>query len=195
MNEKYAAGEKSRSLENLRHLRLMALLRDLIRDEGRMEAAEMLGVNYKTLANTVKTGDLSRRMSHALERLLLYGGGSAMARQQERIQGLEERVAGLTSEIGSARAGDEDGMQALREESSQALRQLERRVAKVGASQLALNKSREVVKLEERISANGGERTTQTGKTIATSRGFHWAAYRRSLPNRQNQPQSGLRRR
>ena len=135
MNEKYAAGEKSRSVENLRHLRLMALLRDLIRDEGRMEAAEVLGVNYKTLANTVKTGDLSRRMGHALERLLLYGGGSAMARQQERIQGLEERVAGLTSEIGSARAGDEDGMQTLREESSQALRQLERRVAKVEASQ------------------------------------------------------------
>ena len=149
MNEKYVAGKKSRSVENLRHLRLtvlqelsadkevlrekvkMALLRDLIRDEGRMEAAEMLGVNYKTLANTVKTGDLSRRMSHALERLLLYGGGSAMARQQERIQGLEERVAGLTSEIGTARAGDEDGMQALREESSKALRQLERRVAKV----------------------------------------------------------------
>ena len=120
MNEKYAAGKKSRSVENLRHLRLMALLRDLIRDEGRMEAAEVLGVNYKTLANTVKTGDISRRMGHALERLLLYGGGSAMARQQERIQGLEERVAELTSEIGSARAGDEDGMQALREESSQA---------------------------------------------------------------------------
>ena len=135
MNEKYAAGKKSRSVEDLRHLRLMALVRDLIRDEGRMEAAEVLGVNYKTLANTVKTGDLSRRMGHALERLLLYGGGSAMARQQERIQGMEERVAELTSEIGNARAGDEDGMQALREESSQALRQLERRVAKVEASQ------------------------------------------------------------
>ena len=50
------SGEKSRSVENLRHLRLMALLRDLIQDEGRMEAAEVLGVNYKTLANTVKTG-------------------------------------------------------------------------------------------------------------------------------------------
>ena len=73
MNEKYVTGEKSGSLESLRHLRLMALLRELIRDEGRMEAAEMLGVNYKTLAKTVDTGILSRRMSHALERLLLSG--------------------------------------------------------------------------------------------------------------------------
>ena len=57
--------------------------------------------------------------------------------QVKRILGMEERVAELTSEIGSARAGDEDGMQALREESSQALRQLERRVAKAEASQNA----------------------------------------------------------
>ena len=101
MNEKYVAGKKSRSLENLRHLRLMALLRDLIRDEGRMEAAEMLGVNFKTLANTVKTGDLSRRMSHALERLLLYGGGSAMARQQEPSRGWRSGSQGSPVRLGT----------------------------------------------------------------------------------------------
>ena len=102
MNEKYLTGEKSRSLESLRHLRLMALLRELIRDEGRMEAAEMLGVNYKTLAKTVDTGILSRRMSHALEWLLLSEGGSAVAKQQERIQALEAKSDALEKEVRSA---------------------------------------------------------------------------------------------
>ena len=71
MAQKYVSGDKSRSVESLRHLRLMALLKELEKVEGRMEAAAMLGVNYKTLAKAIDTGELSRRMSHALERLLL----------------------------------------------------------------------------------------------------------------------------
>ena len=73
-NEKYTTMEKSGSVEDLRKLRLRALLRDLVREEGRMEAAELLGVNYKTLARTIESGDLSKRMSDALERLMIDRG-------------------------------------------------------------------------------------------------------------------------
>ena len=139
MKERAVAMEKTRSLENLHELRLMALLLDVIREKGRMEAAEMLGVNYKTLAKTVDTGILSRRMSHALDRLLLSRESKAMAAQQERIAALEGRVEGLEqkikSSLGKVRAFVEGQVKALGEEHTRALRQLERRVAEVGAGQ------------------------------------------------------------
>ena len=109
----------------------MALLRELIRDEGRMEAAEMLGVNYKTLAKTVDTGILSRRMSHALERLLLSGGGSAVAKQQERIQALEARSDALEKEVRSAHAAGEVEVKALREEHAVAIEEVRQRLTQV----------------------------------------------------------------
>ena len=139
MKERAVAMEKTRSLENLHELRLMALLLDVIREKGRMEAADLLGVNYKTLARAVETGSLSPRMSHALDRLLLSRESKAMAAQQERIAALEGRVEGLEqkikSSLGKARAFVEGQVKALGEEHTRALRQLERRVAEVGAGQ------------------------------------------------------------
>ena len=136
-NEKYTTMEKSGSVEDLRQLRLRALLRDLVREEGRMEAAELLGVNYKTLARTIESGDLSKRMSDALERLMIAGGVPAEARQRERIddlergmQGLDGRVEALEKEM---RSGFEKVMAAVegragvpREEGVQATRESER---------------------------------------------------------------------
>ena len=98
-NERYTTMEKSGSVEDLRKLRLRALLRDLVREEGRMEAAELLGVNYKTVARTIESGDLSRRMSDALERLMLTGGVPAVARQGERIDDLERGMQGLDGRV------------------------------------------------------------------------------------------------
>ena len=98
-NEKYTTMEKSGSVEDLRKLRLRALLRDLVREEGRMEAAELLGVNYKTLARTIESGDLSKRMSDALERLMIAGGAPAEARQRERIDDLERGMKGLDGRV------------------------------------------------------------------------------------------------
>ena len=45
MNEQDFYPESSRSLDSLRHMRLMALLRDMIEAEGKVQAAA-LGVNY-----------------------------------------------------------------------------------------------------------------------------------------------------
>ena len=136
-NEKYTTMEKSGSVEDLRKLRLRALLRDLVREEGRMEAAELLGVNYKTLARTIESGDLSKRMSDALERLMIAGGVPAEARQRERIddlergmQGLDGRVEALEKEMRSGfekvLATVEGRAGVLREEGVQATRESER---------------------------------------------------------------------
>ena len=130
MNEQGLTGERSRSVESVRRLRLMALLRDLVRGEGKMEAAEKLGVNYKTLARAIESGRMSSRMSDALERLLLAGGGSAATRQQERLGALEQRVEGLEGRVETlaeemrggieeVRAAFEGGGKALREQQAQ----------------------------------------------------------------------------
>ena len=147
MEQKYVSGDKSRSVESLRHLRLMALLKELEKDEGRMEAAAMLGVNYKTLAKAIDTGELSRRMSHALERLLLSGGEPAVIRQGERIEALEERTGTLVEEMRSGQAATAQEAKALREELAQTLRRLERRVGNLEAAQGA--------QAEKPVSGNG----------------------------------------
>ncbi len=49
MNEEELYPDQSRSLENLRHVRLMALLLDMIDDQGKVKVAKALGVNYRTL--------------------------------------------------------------------------------------------------------------------------------------------------
>ncbi len=98
MKERHVTSEIG-SAENLRHLRLSGLLRDLVRQEGRMEAAELLGVNYKTLAKAIESGRLTPRLSDALERLVLEGEGSAAARQDQRTEALEQRVESLENEL------------------------------------------------------------------------------------------------
>lgn len=63
--------ERAPSVENVRHLQLMALLRDLIEGNGRVKAAKTLGVSYRTLPRAADTGWLTGRMADALESHLL----------------------------------------------------------------------------------------------------------------------------
>ena len=124
--------ESSRSLESLREMRLQALLRDMIDAEGGSRAAAVLGVSYRTLSRAVQSRRLTARMSAALERLLLLGGGSAAARERERMDALERRVEGLAREMhdgfDEARAAVDAGLRALGEEHAVAMRVLERRL-------------------------------------------------------------------
>ncbi len=48
--------------------RLGALLQDLALTHGRVQAAELLGVNYRTLVRSLESGQLSATMRQALER-------------------------------------------------------------------------------------------------------------------------------
>ena len=127
--------DESRSLENLRHMRLMALLRDMIDAEGGEKAARSLGVSYRTVSRTIEADRLTGRMSAVLERHLLLGGGSAAAQQQKSIKALEKRVGELEEGLGSGleelRGVIEKGIEGLREEHAQEMRQLERRLVKV----------------------------------------------------------------
>ena len=87
--------DDSRDVANVYHLRLMALLQELVRDKGYKGAARVLEIDQKTLAESAKTGVLTRRVRQALERALQEGVGSAAARQRERNDRLEERVQQL----------------------------------------------------------------------------------------------------
>ena len=91
--------DQSRSLDNLRHVRLMALLRDMMDAQGKVKAAKALGVNYRTLIRAVESEQLTARMSAELERHLLLGGGSADAQQRESVRALEERMGALEDRL------------------------------------------------------------------------------------------------
>ena len=87
--------EDSKDVENVYHMRLMALLKELVRDKGFKGAARVLEIDQRTVAESARTGQLSRRVRQALERALQEGVGSAAARQRERNDRLENRVEAL----------------------------------------------------------------------------------------------------
>ena len=130
--------ERSKSIEDLHHLRLMALLDELVRDKGARKAAADLDVDHRTLAASLESGRLTRRMRVALDRALLAGGGSPAREQQERndqlaerLEQVEERVEVVGRDAGKGLAAVGDGMKALRDEHGQALQRVESRLAKV----------------------------------------------------------------
>ena len=87
--------EESKAVENMYHMRLMALLQELVRKRGPKGAARVLEIDPKTVAESIRTGQLSRRTRDALERALQEGVGSAAERQRERNEKLEARVDAL----------------------------------------------------------------------------------------------------
>ena len=92
-------GSDGPDMEKLRRLRLSGFLRELVRAEGKMEAAELLGVNYKTLARAEKSGEITGRMGDALERLLGTGDDPEVERLRERMTALEGGVEALAKEL------------------------------------------------------------------------------------------------
>ena len=108
---------------DLHDQRLMALLRDLVREKGRARTAEALAVDPRTLAACLKRGKPSRLMRAALERRLDAGP------QPQEDTGSVERESRLLRE---AVTGE---LKALREEQAEALGQLERRLEQLESSQ------------------------------------------------------------
>ena len=94
-----AGGGDGLDVEKLRRLRLSGFLRELVRAEGRMEAAELLGVAYRTLVKAEESGEITGRMGDALERLLGTGGDPEAARLRERVGVLEEGMEALAQEM------------------------------------------------------------------------------------------------
>ncbi len=106
MNERDGNGNGSVDAERLRRLRLREFLRDLVRQEGKMEAAELLGVNHKTLTRAEESGEITGRMGDALERLLRKADDADVTRLRETVGALEGRVAALEGGVGTHRVAD-----------------------------------------------------------------------------------------
>ena len=109
MNERDVDGNGSVDAERLRRLRLSEFLRDLVRQEGKMEAAELLGVNHKTLTRAEESGEITGRMGDALELLLRRADDAEVARLREAVGALEERVAALEAGMETPPAADVEG--------------------------------------------------------------------------------------
>ncbi len=133
--EQYPAS--SRSVESLRELRLMALLRDVVAEQGKVKAADTLGVSFRTLSRAEDTGRLTPRLADALESHLVQGGGTAAAQQRRRLGELADRVALLERAL-------VDGLEELRHEQARAWEQAERRLA-------ALEAGRSVVPIQRAL--------------------------------------------
>ena len=126
--------EKSRSVEDMHHMRLMALLNELVRDKGVMKAAEALDVDYKTLTASMKRGRLSRRMRTVLDKALLEGAGSPATEQRERIDAQEGRIKAVEDRVDAVEKDLGKGLAAVQGEVksvSGGLDRVSRRVSKL----------------------------------------------------------------
>ena len=101
--------ERSRNVEDLHHLRLMALLHEMVRERDLKGAAEALGLDPRTLSASMERGALSGLAQVALERWLLAEGDREAAQARDevrelagRVDGVEQRVDGLAGEVGQA---------------------------------------------------------------------------------------------
>ncbi len=128
--------EKGRSVRDMHHLRLMSLLQELERDNGRKKAAEMLGVDRRTLDASLDEGVLTRRIRGALEKALQSGVGSAAAEQRDRNDRLADRLEDLEGgfeelgkEMRANNRASEDRDRAVREEVAQGFRKVEKTLA------------------------------------------------------------------
>ena len=97
--ETLASGNGDVDAERLRRLRLTGFLRELVREEGRVEAAGLLGVAYRTVVRAEESGEITGRMGDALERLLGTGDDPEVARLRERVDALEGGVEAMAKEL------------------------------------------------------------------------------------------------
>ncbi|MDE2867133.1 MAG: hypothetical protein OXR64_03035 [Chloroflexota bacterium] len=123
---------------------LLALLDDLVLAEGRLKAAQALGVNYRTLVNVVESGRLSRRMRDALERRWLADREATTTQQWDELRALAQRIERAEQRqtaLEQARRGDDAAEGELRAMArhldviEQALPTLTRRVARLERGQ------------------------------------------------------------
>ena len=113
MNEQDVNGVGGVDAEKARRRRLGEFLRELVRAEGRMEAAGLLGVDYRTLVKAEESGEITGRMGDALELLLVRKADDAeVGRLREAVGALERRVAVLEGGTAAHRVADaeEDGV-------------------------------------------------------------------------------------
>ena len=153
--------DRSGSIEDLHHLRLMALLDEQVREKGARRAAEDLGVDHRTLASSLESGKLSRRMRVALDRALLSGEGSPAREQRERndelagrLDTVESRVDELGRDVSQGVSDVQGEVRQLRSEQEQSLRRVEGRVDRIesgGSPAVSAGSARVGVRAQPRL--------------------------------------------
>ena len=126
--------ESTRSLDSLGEMRLVALLGDMIEEQGKPGAAEILGVSVRTLGRFEESGRLTRTVAAALETHLLKGGGSVADRQRREAANVADRVAALEKALPDGLAAVRHEGQSAVGEQAKALGELARRVASLEAA-------------------------------------------------------------
>ena len=129
--------DRSKNVEDLHHLRLTALLDEMVQAKGVMRAARELNVNYRTLAAAKKSGRLSRRMRGALGQRLMEGGGSPAREQRQRndelagrLEKVEVQVESVGTEASQGLTDVQGEVQALRSDYTRDLQRVESRQGK-----------------------------------------------------------------
>lgn len=137
-------GGKRPSVEDVHHLRLMALLHDLVRERKLKGAAAALGVDPRTLAASLERGTLSALVRVAAERLLMADGDAAATQQRAQVQALAQRIEGIDARVTAVereRRGDDGTAGELRaavrrvDAAEHALQTLTRRMARLERGQ------------------------------------------------------------
>ncbi len=107
----------------------MEQLEELVRQRGRVKAAELLGVNFRTLAGSIESGKLSRRMKEALEQMVETDDFSDEFADDpvDDSEELEKRVEVLEEEVRSLRQ--------VVDEQEEGTRELAQRVEKLEVAQ------------------------------------------------------------
>ena len=106
--------KRSWVIEDLHHLQLMALLREMVRKRGLKDAARELRLDPRTVSSSMKAGRLSQKTRWALEKALQYGVGSAAAEQRERNDILEDRLDKLEGQLKAVKEDLQGGLKRLR---------------------------------------------------------------------------------
>ena len=85
---------------------LVEQLKRLVDEHGRVKAAEMLGVNFRTLAASIESGKLSRRMRESVRKYAVGADSQATPTPDvaDEAEALKKRVADLGEEVGTLRA-------------------------------------------------------------------------------------------
>ena len=87
------------SVRDMHHLRLMALLQELVRTWGYTGTARVLEIDPRTVTSSVQSGQLTHRVRESLQRALQHGVGSAADRQRERSDKLEGQLKELKENL------------------------------------------------------------------------------------------------
>ena len=122
------------SLENVHEVKLETLLKDLVNREGKIKTARTLGVNYKTVARSLKNGRLSVHLREALmTRLLDQEQGDAGNDESEQAGAPDQQVEALGEEMLDDMEELRETVEGLRAGYTRQLGELEKRLAEAEA--------------------------------------------------------------